>query len=644
MTTAAGTAHRSGASAADAVTAADAGPASTAGEAAAPWALLVGSVVLALAVVPAVLLLPHDRVSADTTLPFAGWLAVGVAGAVALERPRWRRTGTVALLLAFVPAGLVVAGSAGPGEVAGALWSPAPVWPVALTLLAVSTWRGRSRDARRWRVWITLLAGAASAAWVLAVVVVDGPAVTIARAVAVIAVIAVAATVVAAAVGQTPRPVDEPLLDLGLGVGVMAVAVASGAALRAFAQSQVINGADVQAVVAGAVVLGLAVPGALRIRREVLARRYGPGVLPDADVAALTADLGVVEDPRSLLPQAARMVATAGGVQQARIVLETDPTDPTGKPTVEASDDASDDVAGDASDDVAGDVAGDRGDDRGVGAGAGAGAGAATAWLAFPLVASGHQVGTLQVLPRTADGLESRNLTGITRLLPTLALVVRAVGLALDAQDSRSDLARQRELERARILQDLHDDLGPALAGMSMRVRAARAQDPSELLETLEAGLAGCRADLRRVVAGLTPPVLSSGDTATALTALVTSFQSTSGPRVSLDGTVPERVDADAAVVLYRCVAEGLTNAVRHADAQHVLVRLRRTPSGLVATVEDDGNGHGLVVPGVGLTSLRSRARELGGHLRVEARDGGGTALVVELPERSGSPRRRAEP
>lgn len=627
MTTAAGTAHRSGASAADAVTAADAGPASTAAEAAAPWALLLGSVVLALAVVPAVLLLPHDRVSADTTLPFAGWLAVGVAGAVALERPRWRRTGTVALMLAFVPAGLVVAGSAGPGEVAGALWSPAPVWPVALTLLAVSTWRGRSRDARRWRVWITLVAGAASAAWVLAVAVVDGPAVTIARAVAVIAVIAVAATVVVAAVGQTPRPVDEPLLDLGLAVGVMAVAVASGAALRAFAQSQVINGADVQAVVAGAVVLGLAVPGALRVRREVLARRYGPGVLPDADVAALTADLGVVEDPRSLLPQAARMVATAGGVQQARIVLETDPTDPTGNPH--------DDVAG-----AFDDVTGDRGDARGVGPGAGA----ATAWLAFPLVASGHQVGTLQVLPRTADGLESRNLTGIARLLPTLALVVRAVGLALDAQDSRSDLARQRELERARILQDLHDDLGPALAGMSMRVRAARAQDPSELLETLEAGLAGCRADLRRVVAGLTPPVLSSGDTATALAALVTSFQSTSGPRVSLDGTVPECVDADAAVVLYRCVAEGLTNAVRHADAQHVLVRLRRTPGALVATVEDDGNGHGLVVPGVGLTSLRSRARELGGHLRVEARDGGGTALVVELPERSGSPQRRAEP
>ncbi len=627
MTTAAGTAHRSGASAAGAVTAADSGPASTAGEAAAPWGLLLGSVVLALAVVPAVLLLPHDRVSADTTLPFAGWLAVGVAGAVALERPRWRRTGTVALMLAFVPAGLVVAGSAGAGEVAGALWSPAPVWPVALTLLAVSTWRGRSRDARRWRVWITLVAGAASAAWVLAVAVVDGPAVTIARAVAVIAVIAVAATVVAAAVGQTPRPVDEPLLDLGLALGVMAVAVASGAALRAFAQSQVINGADVQAVVAGAVVLGLAVPGALRIRREVLARRSGPGVLPDADVAALTADLGVVEDPRSLLPQAARMVATAGGVQQARIVLETDPIDPTGDPP--------DDVAGDASDDVAG----DHGDDRGVGAGAGA----ASAWLAFPLVASGHQVGTLQVLPRKADGLESRNLTGIARLLPTLALVVRAVGLALDAQDSRSDLARQRELERARILQDLHDDLGPALAGMSMRVRAARAQDPSELLETLEAGLAGCRADLRRVVAGLTPPVLSSGDTATALTALVTSFQSTSGPRVSLEGTVPERVDADAAVVLYRCVAEGLTNAVRHADAQHVLVRVRRTTSGLVATVEDDGNGNGLVVPGVGLTSLRSRARELGGHLRVEARDGGGTALVVELPERSGSPQRRAE-
>jgi signal transduction histidine kinase len=561
--------------------------------------LLGAAVLLAVAVVPAVLLLPHDRVSADTTLPFAGWLAVGVAGAVALERGRrWRGVGRVAVAAAFVPLLTVLvavptgATSAGALDVEQALWTPLPVWPAALAAVGVSVVGVGGRDGRRWRVWFVVATTAATAAWVVAVATPG----TTSRAVAVVALFAVAAVVVTAASGQGPRPVDEPLLDVALVAGAVAAAAASGAGIRLFAQSQVINGADVQGVVAAAVVLGLAVPGALRIRRDALARRYGPGALTDADVAALTSHLGVVDDPRSLLPQAAQMVAAAGGLAEARITLDTPDDDLVGTESGSAPD---------------------------------------PGWTAFALVAAGDRVGTLQVRPRSATELETRSLAAISRLLPTLVLVVRAVALALDAQDSRSDLVRQRERERARILQDLHDDLGPALAGMSMRVRAARARTPSELLDTLEAGLAACRADLRRVVAGLTPPVLSTGDAPAALRALVGSFGSDDGPAVVLVGDVPDGIDAEAAVVLYRCVAEGITNAVRHASPRRVEVEVTRTPEGVVVTVQDDGTRSGPVVPGVGLTSLRTRARELGGTLVVDDVGPVGTRLRVTLPERA---------
>jgi signal transduction histidine kinase len=81
---------------------------------------------------------------------------------------------------------------------------------------------------------------------------------------------------------------------------------------------------------------------------------------------------------------------------------------------------------------------------------------------------------------------------------------------------------------------------------------------------------------------------------------------------------------------------EAITNAARHADARHCRVRLRHNGA-LEVEVSDDGVG---LAPGwhagVGLTSMRERAVELGGTLRVEPADGGGTVVTASLPVRGG--------
>ena len=83
----------------------------------------------------------------------------------------------------------------------------------------------------------------------------------------------------------------------------------------------------------------------------------------------------------------------------------------------------------------------------------------------------------------------------------------------------------------------------------------------------------------------------------------------------------------------FRIVQEALTNALRHADARHVEVRLRRLPGGVCAAVEDDGCGiDDARPPGVGLTSMAERAAEVGGNLTVTARLGGGTVVEAVLP------------
>jgi len=218
----------------------------------------------------------------------------------------------------------------------------------------------------------------------------------------------------------------------------------------------------------------------------------------------------------------------------------------------------------------------------------------------------------------------------VEQLLPTVALVCRAVALAVGAEHARQDVARERDAERARILRDLHDGLGPVLAGMSMRVQAELRRSPTPLLESLAPELAGARGDLRRLVSGLTPSALHDDDLDRALERLVATFDG-DGRQVGLKVDVEQPMPSDVTVAVYRSVAEGITNALRHGAASHVSVRVTAAGGRVVVDVGDDGVG-GPIAPGVGITSLRQRAEQLGGSLVVGPRDGRGTLLHVELP------------
>jgi signal transduction histidine kinase len=167
---------------------------------------------------------------------------------------------------------------------------------------------------------------------------------------------------------------------------------------------------------------------------------------------------------------------------------------------------------------------------------------------------------------------------------------------------------------------------------MSLRVRAELRRDPAPVLEALASDLAACRSDLRRIVSGLTPSVLEEADLATALRRLVGSFTG-HGPAVTLEVGLDDEPGPEVAVAVYRSVAEGVTNALRHAGAERVTVAVRGTAGGgITVDVGDDGPG-GPIVWGVGLSSLRRRARELGGDLAVTPCDAG-TRLHLELPAR----------
>ena len=526
--------------------------------------------------------------SADTiptaALYSAGWPAFGLCAALVADRDNLQRLTRVLMVLALFPMGVVAAASTGrrplwlPME---EIWASAGVWIVLLALVALCAAVGYTphRTARR-RLWWLLSCSCVVAASVTAASV-TAPHRTSAV-VMTLMLWALAGVVVRLSNASELRPLAEPLADLVTGVAILAAGAVAGIVFRLVGARAGIPLLEASATFAAVVMAALAWPAAMTARKRWLARRYGPGTLTTDDVAAITADLHARAEPREVLGKAAEMVATSSGLPEALIVLGQD----------------HDEVPRD--------------------------------WVEHPLVVGGDRVGSLLVYAEDPDGPEQRQRRIVEQLLPTVSLVCLAVSLAVDAQHARRDLVRERDHERARILGDLHDGLGPVLAGMSMRVEAELGRNPTLALEALAEGLAESRGDLRRIVGDLAPSALDGIDLDAALARLVSSFQG-GGHRVLLATKIPCRLSDPLEVAVYRSVAEGVTNALRHGRAAVVTVSVTASPDGGVHVQVDDDGTAGIIVPGVGLTSLRRRAEDLGGSLLIESPPNGGTRLRVDF-------------
>ena len=108
-----------------------------------------------------------------------------------------------------------------------------------------------------------------------------------------------------------------------------------------------------------------------------------------------------------------------------------------------------------------------------------------------------------------------------------------------------------------------------------------------------------------------------------------------SGIRVEVDAQTSGGLSDEEELVVYRVAQEAVTNAVRHAGAERIKVRLRSSVGGAVLTVEDDGRGFHSPGAGGGLRGMRERAVLVGGRLDIDPEPGGGTRLALRLGEPS---------
>lgn len=216
---------------------------------------------------------------------------------------------------------------------------------------------------------------------------------------------------------------------------------------------------------------------------------------------------------------------------------------------------------------------------------------------------------------------------------------VWAVRLMHDLRRARELLVFAREEERRLLRRNLHDTIGPTLAALNLRSNALRkliesdppsaAHQMGELREQIRSVI----TDIRRVVYNLRPPALDELGLVSAIREQARQF-SVDLFQVFVDA--PESlppINAASEVAAYRIVSEGLANVVRHANARKCWIKLAHDDVGLRVEILDDGIGMSMDgALGVGLQSMRQRARELGGRCSFQSAPGQGMLVRATLP------------
>jgi signal transduction histidine kinase len=203
--------------------------------------------------------------------------------------------------------------------------------------------------------------------------------------------------------------------------------------------------------------------------------------------------------------------------------------------------------------------------------------------------------------------------------------------------ESRSRVRAATLAERRRIERDLHDGAQQRLVSLAMELGMAKEKmvaDPvvaRKLIEEAHGEAKRALADIRDLVRGIHPALLSDRGLDAAVFALADRCPVSVEVDVELDGRAPEAVEATA----YFVVAEVLANVAKHSGASgaQVAIRRERKPEDrLVVEVVDDGKGGADPEAGTGLAGLRDRLSALDGRLFVESPAGGPTRVRAELP------------
>jgi PAS domain S-box-containing protein len=207
-----------------------------------------------------------------------------------------------------------------------------------------------------------------------------------------------------------------------------------------------------------------------------------------------------------------------------------------------------------------------------------------------------------------------------------------------------------REVEKAAIAREIHDDLGGTLTAMKMETHQLKNELSAKADKKLLLGHIGEMTQLidnamfvtRNIITGLRPSILDDLGVLAALEWQAEQFQKRSGIecRVNFisdkDANIAIKLDSTRSIVLFRIAQEALTNVMRHSGASKVEIEFHHGDDEIVMSIID--NGRGMKETGnddsrhFGILGMRERANQMGGKIILDPSLGGGFNVTVILP------------
>ena len=269
------------------------------------------------------------------------------------------------------------------------------------------------------------------------------------------------------------------------------------------------------------------------------------------------------------------------------------------------------------------------------------------AYVGAPMRSRGRKiVGVLSVFSDDRSGFSVETVTLLTSIADQMGGIIENTWLRRQAES-----AAVME-ERQRLARELHDSVTQALYSIALIASAAKSMASvgnvtrlAQHLDTIDETAQLALREMRLLIHALRPPILEQVGLAEAIRLRLSGVEE----RVGLKTTLTVESVGDLAPVLeaelYSMAQEALNNALKHAHATQVNVRLACEDEVVVMEIGDDGQGfdvqQALSRGGLGLTSLHERVGKLGGALEVLSEAGGGSQIRVRVPRGRSSHARR---